>query len=291
MQRCGVKPTCRNALYSIQLVAAVAFATACDPIVDPALPTTATLFVPPPVYEKWWAMTETCSGVPRPLEDVAWFLVPGVSSFQLNKEAVSGYWTQGSNRVVLAGASRLDGSVVRHEMLHALIRTSGHPRSYFLGKCAGVVSCTPRCVSDAGQFPSASVAAQPVLADSIDVSVALIPGTPTVAVDSGVFSMVITAHNRASHPVTVPSSSLNSGFTAPFSFEIRLSQVARIAGTLDLDDPSVTTFAAGETKKQYFDFVIGNALKDRTVTSGVYRVTGSYSTHSAVLTSVVIGQQ
>lgn len=270
----------------MQLITAVAFATACDRIVDPELPTAATVFVPPPVYQKWWAMVETCSGVTRPLEDVTWFLVPLVSVFPLNNEFVSGYWTQRSNRVVLAGALRLDGSVVRHEMLHALIQMSGHPRSYFLGKCAGVVSCTSKCVSDAGPFPSASFEAPLVVADSIDVSVALIPGTPTVAVDSGVFSMVITAHNRASHPVTVALTTVN-----PFSFEISLSFYpgSRIVGGLIRDDPSVTTFAADETKKQYFDFVIGNAFENRTVARGVYRITGSYGSHSAILSLVTIG--
>ena len=144
-----------NALCSFQLIAAVAFATACERIVDPALPSTAAVFVAPPVYTRWWALAESCTGVRRPLANVTWFVVPGVSLFQLGDQDVSGYWTAGSNRIVLADNSRLDGAVVRHEMVHALIRTSGHPRSTFLEKCAGLVSCTAECVADAGAPGSA----------------------------------------------------------------------------------------------------------------------------------------
>lgn len=291
MQPCVVKPTLRNALCSIQLISALAFATACERIVDPALPTTATLLVPPPVYSKWWALAESCSGVSRPLENVTWFVVPGVSSFLLNKEAVSGYWTGASNRIVLAESSVLDGAVVRHEMLHALIRTSGHPRSAFLGKCAGLVSCTPRCVSDAGVLAISDVIGPALPADSIDVSVQLLPNPPVSDIDGGVFFLVVSAHNRASRPVTVSLNSVTGTLAAPFSFEIRalFRPGLRITGLLDLDDFSTTTFAAGETKKQYFDFTIGNVIRGRTVTTGVYQITGWYGSKPAVLTPVTIG--
>src|SRR5512140_245269 len=116
---------------------AAVFAAACERIVDPAFPPTATQFVPPPVYDRWWAMTASCAGVTGSLSKVSWYVVPGVTEFQLKGQTVSGYWTQGSNSIVVADSSRLDGSVIRHEMLHALIRGTGHPRSAFLEKCAG----------------------------------------------------------------------------------------------------------------------------------------------------------
>jgi hypothetical protein len=288
-----VKSAWRNALCSIQLLAAVAFAAACERIVDPALPPTATVLVPPPVYEKWWTMTESCSGVTRRMSDVSWFVVPGVTQFQLNGEAVSGYWTEGSNRIVLADSSRLDGSVVRHEMLHALIKGSGHPRSAFLEKCAGLVSCTEQCVADAGAFPTVTFSAPRVPTDSIDVSVQLVPGLPTATVDEGVFALIVTAQNRLSHPVTANLQSLGGGLAAPFSYEVRalVGPGFRIVGALSQSDPSVTLFTAGETKKQYFDLVIGSAIRGRAVTNGSYRVTGWYGNHATVLSPVTIGQQ
>jgi hypothetical protein len=264
-----VKPTWRKALCSFQLIAAVAFATACEhTLVDPALPSTATLYVAPSVYQKWWTMAETCSGVTRPLANVTWFYIPGVSLFQLGNQVVSGYWSAASNRIVLADNSRLDGTVVRHEMVHALIRTSGHPRSIYLEKCAGVVSCTPDCVADAGPPGTANLGYTTVPPDSLDVSIQIVPDPPNVAVDSGVFSVVISAHNRASFPVNVALPLAGGLPVAPFSFEIRglLAPGPRISGVLDMSDPSVTTFAAGETKRQYFDFVIGNVVRNKTIT-------------------------
>jgi hypothetical protein len=284
-----VKPTLRNAFCSFQLIAAVAFATACERIVDPALPSTANSFSPPPVYDKWWTMVESCSGVSRPLANVTWFGIPG-SAFQLGSDIVTGYWTAASNRIVLADSARLDGLVVRHEMLHALIRQSGHPRSAFLEKCAGLVSCTPECVADAGPSGTANIGYPSVPPDSLDVSIEILPNPPTFRVDGGVFSIVVSAHNRASHPVNISLPTVGGQRVAPFSFEIRgFSALApRIAGSLDLTDPSVTTFAASETKRQYFDFNIGTVVRNRTVAPAGYRFTGSYATRSASLSPIII---
>jgi len=283
-----VKPTRHNALCSFQLIAAVAFATACERIVDPALPSTASTFSPPIVYSRWWTLVESCSGISRPLRDVTWYSIPG-SAFQLNGNIVTGYWTSGSNRIVLADSARLDGSVVRHEMLHALIRQSGHPRSAFLEKCAGLVSCTPECVTDAGPAGTANIGYPTVPPDSLDVSIEILPNPPSLNFDGGVFSFVVSAHNRASHPVNVSLPTFAGQPAAPFSYEIRsLTSGQRVAANLDLADPSITTFAAGETKRQYFDFNIGTVVRNRTVAPATYRFAGSYATRSATLTSIVI---
>jgi hypothetical protein len=234
-------------------------------------------------------MVESCSGVSRPLANVTWFGIPG-SVFELDGEIVTGYWTAASNRIVLADSVRLDGSVVRHEMLHALIRQSGHPRSAFLEKCAGLVSCTPDCVADAGlKFTDNSGVAR-VPPDSLDVSIQILPNPPTFAVDGGVFSVVVSAHNRAQHAVNVALPAVTGIPVAPFSYDIRLlaAPSPRISGAFNLEDPSVTTFAAGETKRQYFDFNIGSAIHNRTLAPGTYRFAGSYGTRTAVLTNIVI---
>ena len=283
-----MKLTRRNAVRALPLIAAVAFATACERIVDPALPSTAAAYLAPPVYTTWWAMAESCSGVTRPLANVTWFVIPGVSLFQLGNQVVSGYWTAGSNRIVLAENSRLDGAVVSHEMLHALIRTSGHPRSEYLEKCAGIVSCTPDCVTDAGPPGTVNIAYPIVPPDSLEISIQILPNPPSLVVDSGVFSVVVSARNRAQYPVNVSLPLLGGQPVAPFSFELRSLQVPgpRISGSLELTDASVTTFAAGETKRQYFDFVIGSVIRNRTIAPGRYRFTGSYGTSSAVLNPV-----
>lgn len=288
MQPCVVKLSWRNAVYCFQLVMAAAFATACERIVDPAFPPTATQFVPPSVYDRWWTMTESCSRASAPLAKISWYVVPGVSDFQFKGQTVSGYWTGGSNSIVLADSSQLDGSVVRHEMLHALVRTSGHPRSEFLQKCAGMVSCTSQCVADAGAAPTIDASVPTVPSDSIEVSLQLVPDQPSMAIDGGVFSLVVSARNPASHPVSVLLVNFGSG-PQSFAFQIRaFTPGLRIDGALNLSDPSVATFAAGETKRQYFDFVIGSVVKSRTVSPGIYRITGSYGSRSSVLVPVTI---
>lgn len=290
MQPSGVRPFWRNAMCSLQLTAAVAFAMACERMVNPALPSTATIYAPPTVYSKWWAMAESCAGVSRPLADVSWLIIPNTSVFLLGDQIVSAYWTASSNRIVLAEDTRLDGAVVRHEMVHALIRTSGHPRSVFLGKCAGVVSCSTECVADAGPAGTGNISYPNLPPDSIEVSMEIVPDPPTLAVDSGVFAVVVSARNRTTHPGNVELPRVTTGPVAPFSYEIRslAAQGPRIAGVLNLSDPSVTTFAAGETKRQYFDFVIGSMLRNRTVAPGQYTFTGSYAARFVVLTPITI---
>lgn len=285
-----MKLTSRTTLYGIQALAAIVILASCDRIVDPPLPATAASFVPPPVYAKWWAMTTTCSGISGSLDNISWYVVPGVTQFKLDKETVSAYWTEASNSIVVADSSVLDGSVVRHEMLHALVRTSGHPRSAFLDHCLGVVSCTPECVSDAGPAPGLAATGPAVPPDSIDVSIDFLPNAPASNVDGGVFTMVVSAHNSADHRVIVSLLSPNGSFAAPFSYEIRqaFTPGGVLRGSINITDPVMIRFAAGETKRQYFDFVIGQTIRNRTLTNGVYRISGAYGGHSAVINQFTI---
>ncbi|MEO7368685.1 MAG: hypothetical protein ABIZ36_12050 [Gemmatimonadaceae bacterium] len=292
--RCNLPPVklnWSNAFHGIQGLATIAFAVACGRIVDPPLPVSATAFVPPPVYAKWWALTKSCSGISGSLENISWYVVPGVEVFTLKKETVSAYWTEGSNSIVVADFSVLDGSVVRHEMLHSLIRTRGHTRSAFLDHCLGVVSCAAACVADAGPPPRFDSPGPALPADSIDVGIDFLPNPPAGNVDGGVFSMVVSAHNRANRPVLVSLGPPGGSVAAPFSYDIRPAFFpgARLLGSITISDPALTRFAVGETKRQYFDFVIGKAITNRTITSGVYRVTASYGNHSTTISQFTIG--
>jgi len=196
-----VKPRRRIFFDIAHLVAAAALLAGCERIVDPALPSDAVPFVPPPVYARWWSETESCSGLSGSFASVKWDVVPSVAAFQLNGETVSGYWTEGSNSIVLAAGSRLDGQVVRHEMLHALNRVSGHPRADFLERCGGIVSCTTQCIADGGSVPVINPALPVISPDSLDVKVELVPVAPGLAIDSGAFTMIISVHNPANHSI------------------------------------------------------------------------------------------
>ena len=123
---------------------------ACGLITGP-LPPGAERFAPPAVYARWWSMTEACSGHSGDLRVVQWYRVPGMGFLHEGQEA-SGFWGSSPNRIVLADEVIDEGSVVRHEMLHALLQKTGHPRSQFLGACASVVTCPSACVEDAGRW-------------------------------------------------------------------------------------------------------------------------------------------
>lgn len=263
---------------------------ACERIVDPALPVDAVAFTPPPVYARWWAMTEACSGRTGSLSNITWDVVPGISDFQLAGRTVSGYWTQGSNSIVIAGAVRLDGAVVRHEMLHALTRTSGHSRADFLDRCGGVVSCTSECVADGGPAPLIDATLPVVSPDSLDVTVDLAPAVPSLTIDSGAFTFIVSVHNQRNYPIVAALPQITGGISTAYSFDIRtpFGVGNRLVGVRNFVDPSVTLFAAGETKHQYFDFTIGKIMSGRTIVPGTFNFTGAYGTNKATLPSVTI---
>jgi hypothetical protein len=285
-----VKHTRRIFFDITQLAMAATLLAACERLVDPALPSDAVAFNPPPVYTRWWAMTEACAGHSGSLASVKWDVVPNTSDFQLNGETVSGYWTEGSNSIVLAAGVRLDGSVVRHEMLHALTRTSGHPRVDFLEHCGGVVSCTSQCVSDGGPIPAVDPSLPLISPDSLSVTVELVPALPSLLIDSGAFTVIVSVRNPANRSILAALPQLTGGVSTVFTVAIR--NPFGIGNTLvdvrSLVDPSVTVFSAGETKHQYFDFTIGTLTSGRTITPGIYDIVGSYGSNSVKLPSVTI---
>jgi hypothetical protein len=185
----------------VHLLMAASLLAACERIVDPALPSDAVTFNPPPEYTRWWAMTESCSGRSGSLASVKWDFVPGTDLLKLNGATVTSYWTAASNSIVLAEGVRLDGSIVRHEMLHALTRASGHPRADFLERCGGVVNCSTQCIADGGAVPKIDFTDPVVTADSLEVGITLVPSVPSLAIDSGSFTMILSVHNPANHAV------------------------------------------------------------------------------------------
>jgi hypothetical protein len=233
-------------------------------------------------------MTEACSGLSGNLSSVSWFVVPGVNTVLLNGRAVDGYWSAGSNRIVIAEAGKLDGGRVRHEMLHALRQGRGHPRSKFLEDCGGVVACFEACVSDAGAPPPPDPTAVTMPPDSLEIDVAVDPEIPSRAQNDGFFTITVSARNSHSQPVIVdlPSGPFGN-MPQTFSFDVKGDPNALIAHELALD-PSVVSFARGETKRHVFDFVIGNNPQARAFPPGTYTVRGAYGGHWQTHSPVVL---
>jgi hypothetical protein len=261
--------------------------TTCRFPTAPPLPPSAEILGAPAVYSRWWAMTEACSGVTGPFQDVTFYEVPGVADFESEGRRVVGYWTSGGNRIVLAGDAVLDGGSVRHEMLHALIRIGGHPRDQFLEKCAGMVDCSTACIADAGSAPPPDPTALSVAATSLEVTTQVTPATPTSSRDGGFFVVAVAVRNTLARPVVARLGSTNVRALS-FQYDVRGPTGGTVGAEVVLD-PSAVTFAAGETKRQYFDFSIGNNLPARMLPPGAYTVVGAYGSHRSDATSVTVG--
>lgn len=271
-------------------VAAVLGIAACDGLVDPPLPSDAEQFSPPVVYSTWWNMTQACSGLTGSLGAVTWYKTSEVLHDLHTGEVLVGYWASANNGIVLTTAAVLDGGTVRHEMLHSLLRKAGHPRNQFLGKCAGTVPCQGGCIREAGPYPAPPESPIHVGGDSIDLSVDVEPKNPNPGYDGGFFSITVIAHNRSAHWATVTPSIFVNDTTRTFSFDVRNANTSAgiTIGEIAFD-PSERIFAPGETKRQVFDFAIGDSPFANQLQTGNYIVRGGYSDYWTTYSPFVIG--
>ena len=91
----------------------------------------------PAIYREWHAKTERCSGRTGKFSTLKFYVVPEVETFSTRDGPKVGEWlTDGAvNRIVIAGKYQAHEMVVRHELLHSLIRAEGHPPEYFVDRC------------------------------------------------------------------------------------------------------------------------------------------------------------
>ena len=115
---------------------------------------------------------------------------------------VTGAWYKDVNTIVFAGGRERIGTVVRHEMLHALVGRTDHPRSAFVDRCAGIVSCEGACIREAGgpviRDPSAPIVAP----EAMDISVDVEPREVQSNTDNyrPCVTVVVSARNPAGRP-------------------------------------------------------------------------------------------
>jgi hypothetical protein len=259
-----------------RLILALPLLNACD-ATGPQLPPGAEQFVPPAVYQQWWSLTQQCSDLTASLSDVTWYRVPGAADIPLGDgSSVNGRWDAAGNRIILAGDSELEGDLVRHEMLHALLRSAGHPRSAFIGRCSGTVVCTQNCITDGGPARQPDPTAQRVGPSALQIGVEVTPSAPGSSVNDGTFMMFVTAQNTAANPIIVqlPPSG-DAGPSESFSYLIEGN--SRITSyNMRVEVPEVTRFAAFEVKRFIFDFRIGAGGTRYDQPPGSFRFNGAY---------------
>lgn len=226
---------------------------ACESPTAP-LPVGAEPFEAPAVYARWWEITKECSGLSGDLSSIRWYVVPGVMDIAYKDGSrVAGWYDSRSHRIVVAGEQQLFGDVIRHEMLHALLRVRGHPRGMFIQRCGGVVVCVDKCISDGGPAPPPDPHAIRAAPTALRIEVSVDPAAPGSSQDDGHFRMVITARNPTASALDVqlPPSG-DAGPPGSFGYRIRNGS-GSFQYDMRADVPEVTRFAPGEVKRFIFD--------------------------------------
>lgn len=260
---------------------------ACSPVTEPPLPRGTIQFSPPPIYNGWWAMTEACSGITASMDAIGWYVAPPGATL-LGSRDIGGYWSMASNHIVLSAESQLDGGLVRHEMLHALLRAPTHVRSQFLGRCAGVVPCDMACVADAGRAPAIDPAWPRVSPDSLELGLDVSPAQPGSATNWGYFTFTVTARNtRADTVVVTLPRAADGGHSVSFGFDAA-SQGSQASYEDRAWDTSVSVFAPGEIKREVFDLTVNDAPD--TMRPGTWSVRGTYGERWTAPQSVLVRQ-
>jgi hypothetical protein len=257
------------------VAAALPAVFACSEVTAPRLPEGAIPMQPMEVYARWWDLVEECSARTGDFRDISWYVVPGAESIPTEIGNVQGMWLPG-NRIVIAGKSVRHGPLVRHEMLHALVQTTGHPRADFIGRCDGVVVCEWPC-RDNDPPPAADPNAVPIAPSELEISVTVTPESPGIDVLNGHIEVIVSARNPRAEPVTLqlePPKDNGSPVTWRYS-------IWRGAAWWNHDERvqvvESTRFKPGETKRMVYDLWVGGAPWQEPFDPGVYDVYGAYN--------------
>jgi len=225
MRRTGGPPRVATLSFMLGCACAATIAAACTDLTYP-LPAGAIPWTPPARFALWWRMTESCSGKQGDLRSIRWYIVPDAVSIDLDGHQVQGA-TLGHDRIVLADSLRLDGPLVRHEMLHALLGVDGHPRYAFLNACNDIVSCGPACEKEAGGRPVPSPGAPVLDPRDLGTRVEIVPRQPAASQDSGAVAIVVSITNPLGTPAWVRLTPQEPGSLYPHTFGF----------AIDTDDP------------------------------------------------------
>lgn len=183
MRDCGV----RSLLRPLALCAVTA---TCTGVFEPEFPPNAVLVTPPPQYRIWWEVVESCSGVTRSFDAVSWYRVPIGQGLTVRGESAAGAWFAEENSIAIGDGWRANGSLVRHEILHAILQTGSHPKEFFRDACGDEILCGRDCLDDV-VLPNAI----PLAVEQLNVDATLFPRVPSLGRDGGYAVVVVRVRN------------------------------------------------------------------------------------------------
>jgi hypothetical protein len=250
---------------------------ACESATGPHFPAGATPWVPPARYALWWRMTEACSELTGDLGSIQWYVVPNSTTIEVDGKKLHGYWFGSSDRIVLADAHRLDGELVRHEMLHALLGDGGkHRRDYFVNRCNGIVACDGACDSETGGRQPPPPTAPELLPSSIGTRFEVEPRSPSASsADSGAIAVIVSITNPLDEPAWIRMTPQDAGDDIAHTFGF----------AIDYDDPA-RVMTSGYTWHVGTRFPIGpretrRYVWDEQLSAGRYGIRGYFNSDTA----------
>jgi hypothetical protein len=283
-----LNPRMSSTATSVALILAglLSLALACKETTAPApdVPTTAVPLVTPARFALWWRLTQACSGTTGDFASVSWYVVPNTTTLDFEGEQVNGYWLGNPDRIVLADAYRTNGLLVRHEMLHALLHHSGHPRFAFVTACGGMVACDGSCDVETGGHPAPPASAPELQPREVDPRVDVMTPTPAQALDSGAVSVMVTITNPRTEPVWVRLTPRESGDLDYQTFGI----------VADFGDPAnIATLAVERTAESRVPLGAGENRRwvwDGALNQGRFGIRGFFNVDTVARQVIQIGQ-
>jgi len=247
-------PRRRRSLARTALLALLAAGIACDASISaPVFPRNAVRMDALPQYELWWRLTERCSGRTGDFSAIHWYQAPG--SRALGSPDIQGVFLPRARNILLAGNSIADGPLVRHEMLHALVRDGVHPAEYFQDRCGGTVVCLGECIEDGGPQPAVDSLGPIVSPSEISVTSRVDSTAPSLSRDDGWVVITIEVHNPRASAVRVRLPAWEaSGWYESFSFVLSICGLPGWYAT-DLEPvrDSLLVLGPGQTRRETFD--------------------------------------
>lgn len=223
---------------------------ACGLEVSSDFPPTAVQFAAPQMFRAWWQVVEGCSARRRPFDTVSWYRVrPG--ELTIRGATAAGAWFVHGNRIVLTDWALRAGSLVRHEMLHALLETGSHPAEFFQEKCGDEVACGRECGAEQ-RLPDA----QPLALEQLETTVALFPAAPSILGHEGRVTIAVSVRNTATGSGYVTAERFSQA-QCPVGFIVESADVPfwrKVACEyLPSADDARVYFRPGERRRMLFD--------------------------------------